>query len=623
MLTEAREREQAENLRLTDLDRQLADVAYRAAPTEAALKAARGDEQAARIAYTTTEARHADAVGRRQRFDATADQPHCGVCGQPITAEHAANERARLDEEIATATRARDEKQQGLEQISNDRQAKESVYAALMEERDTLSQQQRQYERDRDDARAGIIRYAEQCGSAYGHLPEAHRAQVSAIIPVEPAAWTATVYPTRSDLDAMRREAGGRDEHRARLDTLQKGHKRLERLETRRQSALTRVEEIEKTYRRADLVSAREQQKSLTQRQDELTPSVDTLRSRLDQALGIATQRKQSAEKLHADLRYYQERAGHLRVRADEVVANRQPVQERLQEQWWALAASATVADISQWQAEQEALVEYPELSAELLRARERFESWARQETECCEEIARLPRAAHRPAVAIEGELVQAKECQEKVVERQLQRGVEFTRLTGQRGQWQELKTHHAEADRQRYLHQILATNLGRNGLQMFLLRRAETAVVEHANDILDRLAGGRMRLHLRNERDFQAEKALDLLFRDYDTGTKEIPIGLASGSQRFRIAVSLALAIGRYLGQESQRIQSVIIDEGFGSLDKVGRNTMIQELNQLQTELQRIILVSHQDEITEAFSNCYAVALLDGASRVSLTHVG
>ena len=64
---------------------------------------------------------------------------------------------------------------------------------------------------------------------------------------------------------------------------------------------------------------------------------------------------------------------------------------------------------------------------------------------------------------------------------------------------------------------------------------------------------------------------------------------------------------------------ESVIIDEGFGSLDKNGRDDMIQELNELKQQLARIILVSHQEEFTGAFVNGYAVELKDGTSRVSL----
>ena len=93
----------------------------------------------------------------------------------------------------------------------------------------------------------------------------------------------------------------------------------------------------------------------------------------------------------------------------------------------------------------------------------------------------------------------------------------------------------------------------------------------------------------------------------------------MTSGSQRFRIAVSLALAIGEYVGNNVRNIELVIIDEGFGSLDKNGRDDMIEELNQLKQRLKRIILVSHQEEFFNEFTNGYKIELKENASIVNL----
>ena len=49
----------------------------------------------------------------------------------------------------------------------------------------------------------------------------------------------------------------------------------------------------------------------------------------------------------------------------------------------------------------------------------------------------------------------------------------------------------------------------------------------------------------------------------------------------------------------------------------------MIQVLSELQTELKRVVLVSHQEEIADAFPNCYETRLVNGASQVALAHAG
>lgn len=96
-------------------------------------------------------------------------------------------------------------------------------------------------------------------------------------------------------------------------------------------------------------------------------------------------------------------------------------------------------------------------------------------------------------------------------------------------------------------------------------------------------------------------------------------PIPLLSTSQQFRVSVSLALGIGKYAGNENHRVESAIIDEGFGSLDAKGRREMIQAIKELGDELKCIIVVSHQQEFFDEFPNRYFVELVDGSTQISL----
>jgi len=185
-----------------------------------------------------------------------------------------------------------------------------------------------------------------------------------------------------------------------------------------------------------------------------------------------------------------------------------------------------------------------------------------------------------------------------------------------------ELEQQKCKAERRHHLYKLLKDLLGPGGLQLHLLHEAESVITDLANQTLSDLSHGRMRLELRRESETSSvstDKALDLLVYDRDTNQYSIPINLASGSQRFRIAVSMALAIGRYSNRAAHHIESVIIDEGFGSLDKAGRDDMMQELNTLGQQLARIIVVSHQDDFATTFANRYSFKLGDKASCVTL----
>ncbi len=164
----------------------------------------------------------------------------------------------------------------------------------------------------------------------------------------------------------------------------------------------------------------------------------------------------------------------------------------------------------------------------------------------------------------------------------------------------------------------VLSQLLGRDRLQRHLVRQAERQVVDHANAVLDRLSGGQLYLRLRgSEEEGAADRALEL--EAYNRSTTQAPINVAflSGSQRFRVAVSLALGLGQYASRQHRPIESVIIDEGFGCLDRQGRQVMVQELQNLRGQLRCILLVSHQEEFADAFSDGYLFELENGATRV------
>lgn len=143
-----------------------------------------------------------------------------------------------------------------------------------------------------------------------------------------------------------------------------------------------------------------------------------------------------------------------------------------------------------------------------------------------------------------------------------------------------------------------LAGLLGRSELQGRLLTEATTGVEAYANDALARISGGTLDLEL--HRDDSGDGAnLDIFVKDRGSADEPLEVAFISGSQKFRVAVALAAGLGQYLGGDTA-IRSLIIDEGFGSLDADGRQRMIEELRALSDHLDRIIVVSHQEDFSD-----------------------
>ncbi len=184
--------------------------------------------------------------------------------------------------------------------------------------------------------------------------------------------------------------------------------------------------------------------------------------------------------------------------------------------------------------------------------------------------------------------------------------------------------------------HKKLAELIGPVGLQRELLWEAERGILAHANETLETLSDGQLRLQLRSEMNEQTasdgvkfkkiaksrlKEAFDVVCCNSEIGGHGIGLAFLSGSQKFRVAVSLALGIGQYFGREGQGAQAVIIDEGFGSLDKQNRDVMIAELQKLSGKLKRIIVVSHQEEFRDAFEYRYDIRL-DKHNHASITQM-
>ena len=224
--------------------------------------------------------------------------------------------------------------------------------------------------------------------------------------------------------------------------------------------------------------------------------------------------------------------------------------------------------------------------------------------------IEQVSLAARRPIASLESEI---SECMTKldIAQRQLRTiENEYDDLLRRQAQFSEAQADMVRLENQATLWKELNSQLGAP-LQNWLLKEAEGHILEYANTYLDVFSQGNLAL----EATEGSTIPLDLACRNDLTGGKARSLQSLSGSQKFRVAVSLALALGQYASRGSQRIQSVIIDEGFGSLDADGQREMSNELRNLADGLERLIVVSHQETFADAFLDRYEIQLIEGTS--------
>ena len=188
--------------------------------------------------------------------------------------------------------------------------------------------------------------------------------------------------------------------------------------------------------------------------------------------------------------------------------------------------------------------------------------------------------------------------------------------LTDRKRQREELTVQHRESKERHRLLVKLDKLLGETGLQRELVREAEEQIVAFANETLHHLSDGD--LSLEEDTTPDSVKTFDLRVRR--GGSEPIGVAFLSGSQKFRVAVSIALAVGRFASGRARPLESVIIDEGFGSLDPQGLQAMAAELKRLQQakSLRRVILVSHQPDFTDQFSVGYTLTASENGTTAT-----
>jgi DNA repair exonuclease SbcCD ATPase subunit len=190
----------------------------------------------------------------------------------------------------------------------------------------------------------------------------------------------------------------------------------------------------------------------------------------------------------------------------------------------------------------------------------------------------------------------------------------ELERRAHERGERREQLDRAAQDER---LAIRLATLLGRQGLQGELIVRAARGLERLANDTLRALTGGTLELEITAE-ERRGRDEVVISARDSNAGGESTDASFLSGSEKFRVCVAMAAAIGTYSSRRA-KIESLIIDEGFGGLDETSRDEMIDELQRLAQGLERVIVVSHQAEFHDRarFPHGYRLRRSEGATEV------
>lgn len=114
-------------------------------------------------------------------------------------------------------------------------------------------------------------------------------------------------------------------------------------------------------------------------------------------------------------------------------------------------------------------------------------------------------------------------------------------------------------------------------------------------------------------------ENSLSLAIIDHDMDGEIRSVASLSGGESFLTALAISLAIAN-MASGSMKIESLFIDEGFGTLDASSLHMVMNALDQLQSQGRKVILISHIQEMHERIPVQIQVQPVgSGSSRIEI----
>lgn len=160
------------------------------------------------------------------------------------------------------------------------------------------------------------------------------------------------------------------------------------------------------------------------------------------------------------------------------------------------------------------------------------------------------------------------------------------------------------EVLREKGLFSELMTAFGKNGIQAMLIETAIPEIQDEANRLLAQMTSGRMHVDLRTTRERASGEGqietLDVVIHD-NLGSR--PYEMYSGGEAFRVNFALRIALSRLLAQRAgAKLETLVIDEGFGSQDQEGRDRLVEAIKSVEDEFSMILVITHLDDLKERF---------------------
>ncbi len=159
---------------------------------------------------------------------------------------------------------------------------------------------------------------------------------------------------------------------------------------------------------------------------------------------------------------------------------------------------------------------------------------------------------------------------------------------------------------------------LGKDELRTFVLSLVEENLITQTNDELQKLCQGRYEI-VHQSRRMKLTPEFYILDKFREGGLRKV--STLSGGETFMVSLAMALGLAEMTRGKAE-IDTLFIDEGFGTLDHESLEDVLDMLKQIQTRGLMVGIISHVKELTQALPvNLQVTKKQDGTSSIGLQY--
>lgn len=172
--------------------------------------------------------------------------------------------------------------------------------------------------------------------------------------------------------------------------------------------------------------------------------------------------------------------------------------------------------------------------------------------------------------------------------------------------------------------YQAIYNACSKDGIPALLIEEALPDIEQEANRLLARLTDNQSSVHFESLRDLKKGGTRETLEIKISDGVGMRPYEMFSGGEAFRIDFAVRIAIAKLLAQRAgTALQTLIIDEGFGSQDDEGLHHVMEALHSIQEDFAKIIIVSHLPAMKDQFPVQFLIEKSSKGSSVRVFEQG